>query len=64
MPEPDHTEANEDVFDAIEDVEDGLSNLKEAVAEHPDAGLRAGLEGEIAKIQEIIKKMQADLGWR
>jgi hypothetical protein len=31
MPEADPTEANEDLLDAIEDVEDGLSNLKEAI---------------------------------
>jgi hypothetical protein len=64
MPDTDPKEANEDVLDAIEDVEDGLSNLKEAVAEHPDAAVRAGLDVEVARIQEIIRKMQASLGWR
>jgi hypothetical protein len=64
MPEADPTEANEDLLDAIEDVEDGLSNLKEAIAEHPDAAVRKGMEAEVARIQEIIKKMQGDLGRR
>ena len=64
MPETDRREANEDVLDAIEDIEDGLSNLREAIAEHPDAAVRAGLAAEVARIREIIQKMQTDVGRR
>ncbi len=56
MPETDRAEANEDVLDAIEDLEDGLSNLKEAIAEHPDTAVRASLSAEAGRIQEIMPR--------
>lgn len=55
----DREEADEDVLDALEDLSEAARDLKEAVREHPDPDVKAALGAEVARLEEIIARMQA-----
>jgi hypothetical protein len=64
MADNDNEEANEDVLAALEDLEEGVADLKEAVDDHPDQGIKATLSAEVAKFEEIFRNMRTAVGQR
>jgi hypothetical protein len=61
MADDDREEADEDVLDALEGLSEAASDLKEAVGQHPDPAVEAMLGAEVAKLEEIIARMQGAL---
>ena len=61
MADDDREDADEDVRDALEDLSEAATDLKEAVSQHPDESIKSMLAAEVAKLEEIIAKMQAAL---
>jgi hypothetical protein len=64
MADDNNQEANEDVLGAVEDLEECVSDLKEAAEDHPDEGVKTALSAEIAKFEEIINAIKAAVGGR
>jgi len=59
MADNDREEADEGVLDALEDLSEAATDLKEAVRQHPDQAIEAALGAEVAKLEEIIARIQA-----